>query len=613
MNRSDFSRLLTVGTVLIFFLSVATVDLQASEQSKTLPFGMPHFSYNKLSQIPPVRAINPTRVAGYQVKAVLASLQYVANEDPVTGGGGGGSGTTATTTSASYDLEIVSGEATSLGFKFNFCNNGDTVANFPVDIYVGPTVRTFDLIGLQTAHTCQSHTWTYGVWGLTNTAGNTYSVEVDINLRHTIAETNENNNTTQMVLTVPSSTVSPDLNIAELTVTMLDSSIPTSRRVYWRSTIAAGVGEYRYTSSSSELSTLPWRSDGVVDGPQTGNIFGSQLDFANLTPGMTYYIEVRKLYNGTSGRVYGNSLSTSFTIASATTTLCAGPGLRADIYGGPNQVCCAGLVLEGGVCNQPTATTTQPIIEKFVVCHLNSANNYTVLKISKDGWENGHRQHSGDFIKVGEGTCEAYASKNTLVPDSGIQDDGPTSVPKLIRTPQALDQTLQDTKDELIRHLQSRIQKLERTVTALEQQVTQREVERETTIDRKLTDRLEGMLLLQTERHGEVWWVLPDVGQKIYLQNGDGAYEAMRTFGLGISENDFKNIDKIGNDHKGEVLLRVQAHGEAYYIDDKGTPHYLKDGNAAYEIMKDQALGINDRDLSKIPTGKFYTETTVSQ
>ena len=30
---------------------------------------------------------------------------------------------------------------------------------------------------------------------------------------------------------------------------------------------------------------------------------------------------------------------------------CAGPGLRADIYGGPNKICCEGLTLQGGLCN----------------------------------------------------------------------------------------------------------------------------------------------------------------------------------------------------------------------------------------------------------------------
>ena len=35
------------------------------------------------------------------------------------------------------------------------------------------------------------------------------------------------------------------------------------------------------------------------------------------------------------------------------TTTCAGAGLSADVYGGPNKQCCSGLVLQGGLCNVP--------------------------------------------------------------------------------------------------------------------------------------------------------------------------------------------------------------------------------------------------------------------
>lgn len=1066
MKTSAFSRLLTVGTVLIFFLSVASFDLQASELGKTLPFGTPHFSYNQLSQIPPIKLIKSTRVAGYQVKAALASLQYVTNEDPIVSGpGGGGAGSVATTTPASYDLAIISGEATSLGFKFNFCNNGDAVTSFPVSIYVGSTLRTFNLAGLYAAHTCQMHTWDYGVWGVSNAGGSTYSVEVDVDINHTIAETNETNNTTQMVLTIPSSAFSPDLNIAELTVTMLDSSIPTSRRVYWRSTIAAGVGEYRYASSSSALSLLPWRSDGVVDGTQTGNIFGSQLDLANLTPGATYYIEVRKWYNGISGRVYGNSSSTSFTIANPTicsdtdggfvpnnkgtvcvgsncvsdtcstamggqfiheyfcqgatrssaeescgygnicyqgacvkgdqmalpyqsrtttcsdsdggsnlnvkgvtrgenyqgvymeaydkctsatsdygadtgdyvaefycmpnsgqsfatskasswvypsyrnkcqygckdgrcltanevtppSTVCAGSGLRADIYGGPNQVCCAGLVLQGGICNQPTSTqpdfiisdikieqrvgdtakyvyvtvknigatavpanvifnariedldsgwvdaaadttdfvagytkdlssahplqlnnsgtyrikvtadslgfftesnetnnsltktivigepnvcagpglradiyggpnqvccvglvlqggvcnnsassqnktvavvspnggetyaqgssiavswsgarnwvivglvegsatsatipstnTSLPLLgwikqsndasgsviwdgkqvcdlllttcwpvqpgqykivassknlmgnatlwnadsnfdlsdapftltskgetsTKLTVCHLNSAGNYTILDISQDGWDNGHKQHSGDFIKTGEGTCEALAANNGLVPNSGNQNDGPVQVPGLVTTPQTPTQTTQDKKDEFIQHLQARIEKLEYRLSDLENSVITREQVRETKVNQNLTNRLVGRMLLQVEQKGEVWFIGYD-GKKYYLANGKTAYEILKAFGTGITEADFAKLSEtestpFGKAHVGMIFIRVEKNGEAYYITNDGIAVYVKDGPAAYSVMKKYSIGATDATISQLETGNLDTNS----
>ena len=53
---------------------------------------------------------------------------------------------------------------------------------------------------------------------------------------------------------------------------------------------------------------------------------------------------------------------------------------------------------------------------------------------------------------------------------------------------------------------------------------------------------------------------------------------------------------------KGRILLQVQSHGEAWYVNpDDGKRYYMKDGSAAFGLMRTFALGITDKDLTKIP------------
>jgi len=54
----------------------------------------------------------------------------------------------------------------------------------------------------------------------------------------------------------------------------------------------------------------------------------------------------------------------------------------------------------------------------------------------------------------------------------------------------------------------------------------------------------------------------------------------------------------------GKILLQVERHGEAWYVHPKtGIRYYMKDGEAAYNLMRYYSLGITNADLEKIPVG----------
>jgi len=187
-------------------------------------------------------------------------------------------------------------------------------------------------------------------------------------------------------------------------------------------------------------------------------------------------------------------------------------------------------------------------------------------------------------------------------------------------------------------------------------------------IDTKLVNRLKGRILLQVENHGEAWYVDMISAERFYLADGDSAYTALRKFGLGITNADlekipvgleerFNDIDTDGdglpdkleeglgtdplkadtdgdgvsdgeellnkntnplgagkltynnsliNRVMGRIVLQVESRGEAWYINPvDGKRYYMKNGDAAYQIMRFLSLGITNNNLQKIGVGEL--------
>ncbi len=142
--------------------------------------------------------------------------------------------------------------------------------------------------------------------------------------------------------------------------------------------------------------------------------------------------------------------------------------------------------------------------------------------------------------------------------------------------------------------------------------------------DSVLAARLRGRILLQVQQHGEAWYVNPVDSRRYYLKDGSVAFELMRSSGLGITDADLSKISVVAdaaamnasssacaanpfaNRQKGRILLQVQQHGEAWYVDPtKCRAMYLKDGVVAYHAMRLLGLGINASDLNKIEEGRL--------
>lgn len=61
-------------------------------------------------------------------------------------------------------------------------------------------------------------------------------------------------------------------------------------------------------------------------------------------------------------------------------------------------------------------------------------------------------------------------------------------------------------------------------------------------LDTAFAHNNDGKILLQVESHGEGWWVNPADHKRYYLGRASDAYELMRSFGVGISNNNISLI-----------------------------------------------------------------------
>lgn len=141
----------------------------------------------------------------------------------------------------------------------------------------------------------------------------------------------------------------------------------------------------------------------------------------------------------------------------------------------------------------------------------------------------------------------------------------------------------------------------------------------------KLVKRLAGYILLQVETKGQAWYLDKVTLNRFYLADGPSAYQALRKFGLGITNADLSKIpvspkselpsdykksdsnsDALTNRLKGRILLQVEGRGEAWYVNPSdGMRYYLANGDAAYQIMRNLSLGISNDNIRGVNVGEW--------
>lgn len=129
-----------------------------------------------------------------------------------------------------------------------------------------------------------------------------------------------------------------------------------------------------------------------------------------------------------------------------------------------------------------------------------------------------------------------------------------------------------------------------------------------------LRDRLAGRILLDVDSHGAAWYVSPVTRERYSLGRPAEALSVMRELGLGIADADLAAIaepnvsatpSKTAARLSGRLLLAVQQHGEAWYVNPVDLRrYYLGRPTDALAVMRLLGLGITAADLALIPAAQ---------
>ncbi|MCK5416570.1 hypothetical protein KAI92_04035 [Candidatus Parcubacteria bacterium] len=164
-----------------------------------------------------------------------------------------------------------------------------------------------------------------------------------------------------------------------------------------------------------------------------------------------------------------------------------------------------------------------------------------------------------------------------------------------------------------------------------------------------LPQRLLGNILLQVEQNGEAWYINPNDTKRYFLGRPADAFEIMKKFGIGITNNDLLKIEigemtsfidylkltdtdsdgyndaeemisgynpygegkiifdlDFASKYLGKIFLQVEKNGEAWYINPKDAKRYfLGRPSDAFEVMRKLGIGITNVDLSTFLVGEI--------
>lgn len=126
---------------------------------------------------------------------------------------------------------------------------------------------------------------------------------------------------------------------------------------------------------------------------------------------------------------------------------------------------------------------------------------------------------------------------------------------------------------------------------------------------------LSGRILLQVESHGEAWYVEPVSIKRYYLGRPNDAFSLMQNLGLGVKTSELQGFlaKQAPGRLSGRILLQVEDKGQAYYVNPLNLKlYYLGRPADAFALMRTLGLGISNVDLENIPLAPYSALPVIS-
>jgi hypothetical protein len=131
-------------------------------------------------------------------------------------------------------------------------------------------------------------------------------------------------------------------------------------------------------------------------------------------------------------------------------------------------------------------------------------------------------------------------------------------------------------------------------------------------INTSFSDKYKGRILLQTQEHGEAWFINPSDYKRYYMGRPQDAFDLMRKLGIGIADADLKKIP-VGTENLGGI--DSDSDGLSDMVEDSfGTNKNNSDSDGdGYNDKAEIISGYNPLGAGKLPIDKDFTESQVGK
>ena len=120
-----------------------------------------------------------------------------------------------------------------------------------------------------------------------------------------------------------------------------------------------------------------------------------------------------------------------------------------------------------------------------------------------------------------------------------------------------------------------------------------------------LAHRLSGYMLLSADQNGQLWYVLPESDQRVYLGTAEMAWDVIRDNMLGINDADLaalRESSEVPERLSGKFLLATESGGAVYFVRPADNRLYhIGTGEIAFQNLARLSVGISWDNLKQIP------------
>ena len=124
--------------------------------------------------------------------------------------------------------------------------------------------------------------------------------------------------------------------------------------------------------------------------------------------------------------------------------------------------------------------------------------------------------------------------------------------------------------------------------------------------DEDLVQRLSGRILLQTQTHGQLWYLHPADGRRYYLGKENEAYRFINRVAHRISPEEYVDYEHFKMQYPLELagyFIVYEQGGICHIAPVDRRSSCFRSVTEAYEFLKTTALGISNEDIRRLAVG----------